>query len=254
MDERHLSSDSMRRRLSLACRNRGPEASGPRHAVNAQPGINPGLFVVALTLAALAQLVAQPVAHAQETASVRFGFGAHLALGGDAGVEYDGEADTRRMRVGGGLFVNADISLGRHFLFRPTIQWRSIRANNSTGRTSLFLVGLGLGVRHRFVLDPSDRESLAFEPLLVVGLGVAVVEKAYFAVPARPASFDEPSDMFGLDSSVRAGVIMWFGSRAGVSLQVGFERADFFPLLLSGDRGRVHVQQAVVDLGVVLSL
>ena len=179
---------------------------------------------------------------------LRFDAGFHLgAFGRVKGEVPLSFGDDLRLSPSPGVYFRADIALGRFFLFRPSLQWRSVKAEGAGGPHDLFSVQVGLGVHYEFDFRRSDVVSV--EAFVFVMAGIDAVDRDLIG----SVVIDEGTS-FGPSWGVRAGFITWMSPRVGVVLATGFERSDFFPSTLRDGRRHVYLTQMAADLGVTFRL
>lgn len=205
------------------------------------------LLVLASTFAC-ATAHADPIDESRVTPILRFDAGFHLgALGRLKGELPLTFGDDLRMSPSPGAYFRADIALGRFFLFRPSLQWRSVKAEGAGGPHDLFSVQIGVGV-HREVFFRRD-DVVSLELYLFLMAGIDAVDPELVGV-----TITEGGSTFGPSFGVRGGFITWVSPRVGVVVATGFERSDFFPLTGSGDRRHVYFTQLVAEVGVTFRI
>jgi hypothetical protein len=203
-------------------------------------------FLVLATFAASAH--AQDGVDNDQVPILRFDAGFHLGVLG----RVQGEVplifgSDRTLSPSPGVYFRADVALGRYFMFRPSLQWRSVTAEGIGGPHDLFSVQLGVGVHYEFDFRRDD--SVTVEPYLFLMAGIDAVDRALIATEV----FDEGTS-FGPSWGVRLGLVTWVSSRIGISAAWGFERSDFFPSNLGEDRRHVYLTQMAIDVGVMFRL
>lgn len=207
------------------------------------------ILVVATTFACVSDAHADPIDESRVTPILRFDAGFHLgALGrlkGELPVDF---GDDLRMSPSPGAYFRADIALGRFFLFRPSLQWRSVKAEGAGGPHDLFSVQVGVGVHYEFSFRRDDVVSI--EPYLFLMAGIDAVDPQLIG----SAVIMDQGTSFGPSWGVRLGLITWVSKRVGVTIATGFERSDFFPLTASEDRRHVYFTQLVAEVGVTFRI
>lgn len=192
---------------------------------------------------------ADPIDESRVTPILRFDAGFHLgALGRLKGELPADFGDDLRMSPSPGAYFRADIALGRFFLFRPSLQWRSVKAEGAGGPHDLFSVQIGVGVHYEFQFRRDDVVSI--EPYLFLMAGIDAVDPQLIG----SAVVMDQGTSFGPSWGVRLGLITWVSRRVGVVIATGFERSDFFPSTLPDRRRHVYFTQLVAEAGVTFRI